>query len=209
MTEVLERKNARTEVLADLEQLAVFSFLRAGGTPGADRHFHAAHVDAFVVLEGEVELLRASGSLTLAPGDAAAIPTGVVHGFNSKEPARVRMLNVHAPSRGFPDYLRRMYAREQPDPEEYDQFSPEAAPGGDPVISRAGDGERFVRDNRVITIRFDLPQLSLVEIEFDASFEVPPHTHDDHVDAFFVVDAQYGVVTRAHDEVSVNGLATS
>lgn len=188
MVEVLQRERSRTEVLVDLEHLAVFSFLRQGGTLGAGRHFHATHVDAFVVLEGEVELLHANGSLTLAAGDAAAIPPGVVHGFDSLPPGPVRMLNVHAPSRGFADYLRRMYAGERADPADYDQFPPEEAPGGEPVVARAGAGERFERGNRVVTIRIDLPQLSLVEIEFDASFEVPPHTHDDHVDAFFVLE---------------------
>src|SRR3954465_13514641 len=178
MVEVLEREGARTEVLADHEQFAAFSFLRRGGTSGADRHFHATHVDAFVVLEGGLEVLTADGSLTLDVGDAVAVPPGVVHGFDNPPPGPVRLLNVHAPSRRFAEYLRRQYADEPTDPADYDQHPPEDAPGGDPVIARAGDGERFERDNRVVTIRFELPQLSLVEIEFDSTFEVTPHTHD-------------------------------
>jgi len=39
-----------------------------------------------------------------------------------------------------------------------------------------------------VTVRFELPQLSLVEIEFEGSFSVDPHTHDDHVDSFYVAD---------------------
>src|SRR5256885_356182 len=70
----------------------------------------------------------------------------------------------------------------------YDQHPPQDAPGGEPVIARASDAERFERENRFVTIRFELPQLSLVEIEFDSSFEVPPHEHDDQVDSFLVVD---------------------
>jgi quercetin dioxygenase-like cupin family protein len=186
--EVLERRGSRTEVLADREELAAFRFEREGGTPGADRHFHAAHVDAFVVLEGRVEILTAVDSLTLAAGDAAAVPPGVVHGFNNLAPGPVRLLNLHAPSRRFVEYLRRQYAGEQTNPADYDQHPPEDAPGGEPVVARAADGERFERENRIVTIRFELPQLSLVEIEFDSSFEVPPHEHDDHVDSFFVVD---------------------
>ena len=62
---------------------------------------------------------------------------------------------------------------------------PDDAPGGDPVVARAGEGERFEqRDNRAVTVRFELPQLSLVEIDFEGSFSVDPHTHDDHVDSF-------------------------
>ena len=186
--EVLERPGSRTEVLADLGELAAFAFLRRGGTPGADRHFHAAHVDAFVVLEGELEILTAGDSLTLAPGDAVAVPPGVVHGFNNLPPGPVRLLNMHAPSRRFVEYLRRQYAGRPTDPADYDQHPPDEAPGGEPVVALAGAGERFERDNRVVTIRFELPQLSLVEIEFDASFEVPPHEHDDHADSFYVAD---------------------
>jgi hypothetical protein len=36
----------------------------------------------------------------------------------------------------------------------------------------------------VVTIRSDLPELSVFEIAFDPSFEVPPHRHDDEVDSF-------------------------
>jgi quercetin dioxygenase-like cupin family protein len=188
--EVLTRNGSRTEVLADREQIAAFAFLREGGTPGAGRHFHAQHVDAFVVLEGELEVLTAGDSLTLSVGDAVAVPPGVVHGFNNLPPGPVRLLNVHAPSRRFAEYLRRMYARERADPADFDQYPPEDAPGGDPVVIRSDGGERFDRGNRVVTIRFDLPHLSLVEIEFDDSFEVSPHTHDDHVDSFYVLDGE-------------------
>ena len=60
----------------------------------------------------------------------------------------------------------------------------------DPVVSFPGDGERFERDNRTLTIRIDLPGLSVVEIEFDDTFSVDPHTHDDHVDSFFVLEGE-------------------
>lgn len=57
------------------------------------------------------------------------------------------------------------------------------------TICRPGEGERFVRSNRTVTIKADLPQLSIHEIEFDTTFEVPPHTHD-HVDAVLVLDGE-------------------
>ena len=200
MTEVLERKGSRTEVLADLEEIAAFRFDRRGGTPGADRHFHAQHVDTFVMLEGELEILTAGDSLTIGAGDAVAVPPGVVHGFNNLAPGPVRLLNVHAPSPRFVEYLRRQYAGEETNPAHYDQHPPEDAPGGDPVVARAGEGERFERDNRGVTIRFELPQLSLVEIEFDATFSVDPHTHDDQVDSFYVVA---GLVEFVRDDDTV------
>jgi hypothetical protein len=57
------------------------------------------------------------------------------------------------------------------------------------IISRPGDGERYVRDNRVVTIKVDLPELSIDEVEFDTTFDVSLHTHD-HVDTLYVVDGE-------------------
>jgi len=60
----------------------------------------------------------------------------------------------------------------------------------DPVISRPGDGERFERSDRTLTVRVDLPGLSVIDISFEESFFVDPHTHDDHVDAFLVLEGE-------------------
>jgi quercetin dioxygenase-like cupin family protein len=56
------------------------------------------------------------------------------------------------------------------------------------VINGPGEGERFERHNRVVTIKAELPQLSVNEIAFDPDFDVSPHTHDDHADAFYVLE---------------------
>lgn len=60
------------------------------------------------------------------------------------------------------------------------------------IISRENEGERYERENRVVTIRLDLPELSVHEIEFDGTFEVSEHTHR-HVDALYVLtgDVEY------------------
>lgn len=58
-----------------------------------------------------------------------------------------------------------------------------------PIVSGPGDGERLVRANRAVTLRVDLPQLSVHELEFDPTFEVAQHTHD-HVDAVYVLDGR-------------------
>jgi quercetin dioxygenase-like cupin family protein len=200
--EVFERNGSRTEFLAEHEQIAVFEFLRAGGTPGASHHFHAKHVDSFIVLDGELEVLTAGDPLSLRAGEAVAVPPGVVHGFNNRSSEPLRLINVHAPARRFGDYLRHLFRREETDSTEFDQYPPEDAPGGDPIVARLGGGERFERENRVVTILYELPQLSLVEIEFDPTFEVPPHEHDDHTDSFYVLDGEVeftngDTVTRA------------
>jgi quercetin dioxygenase-like cupin family protein len=56
-----------------------------------------------------------------------------------------------------------------------------------PMISRPGDGERFDRENRAVTIRIDLPELSIHELEFDTTFEVRQHTHE-HADTMYVLE---------------------
>jgi quercetin dioxygenase-like cupin family protein len=76
----------------------------------------------------------------------------------------------------------------------------------EPIVSTPDDGERFERDNRTLTIRIDLPGLSVVEIEFDETFEVPPHDHDDHVDAFYVLEGE--VEFTAGDETVRAGPGT-
>lgn len=58
------------------------------------------------------------------------------------------------------------------------------------------DGEHFTRDNRTVTIRLDLPELSIHEIEFDTSFEVSPHRHD-HVDVMLVLDGEIELLGEA------------
>ena len=58
------------------------------------------------------------------------------------------------------------------------------------VVSGPGDGERFERENRTITIKADLPEVSALEIEFDPSFEVGPHRHADHADTFYVLEGE-------------------
>jgi quercetin dioxygenase-like cupin family protein len=54
----------------------------------------------------------------------------------------------------------------------------------------AAAGELFDREDRTITIKGGVPELSALEIAFDPSFVVDPHEHDDHVDAFCVLDGE-------------------
>ena len=57
------------------------------------------------------------------------------------------------------------------------------------ILSGPDDGERFDRHNRAVTIRIDLPQNSIHELEFDTTFEVAQHTHE-HTDTMYVLDGE-------------------
>jgi quercetin dioxygenase-like cupin family protein len=74
-----------------------------------------------------------------------------------------------------------------------------------PILSGPGDGERFDRHNRAVTIRIDLPQTSIHELEFDTTFEVAQHTHE-HVDTMYVLDGE--VEFLSGDEVLRAGPGT-
>lgn len=62
-----------------------------------------------------------------------------------------------------------------------------------PIVSSPGLGERYERSNRSVTIKIDLPEISIHELEFDPSFEVPPHSHE-HVDAMFILDGEVEIL---------------
>jgi quercetin dioxygenase-like cupin family protein len=63
------------------------------------------------------------------------------------------------------------------------------------LVVPPGGGERFERSNRVVTILGAYEQLSVNEIEFEPSFDVSPHRHDDHVDSFFVLEGEVEFAT--------------
>jgi quercetin dioxygenase-like cupin family protein len=60
----------------------------------------------------------------------------------------------------------------------------------EPILTPPGGGEHFERDDRVITILAELPGLSALVIDFEPSFSVDPHLHDDHVDSFYVLEGE-------------------
>jgi quercetin dioxygenase-like cupin family protein len=99
-------------IKAALPELCVFTFDARPGYVGPTAHVHRGHVDAFYVLEGELEF-ELDGERVPAPAGTwvAAMP-GVAHTFRNARDARVRFLNLHAPGMQFDEYLRRQQAGE-------------------------------------------------------------------------------------------------
>jgi mannose-6-phosphate isomerase-like protein (cupin superfamily) len=60
------------------------------------------------VLEGEIEVAMGEETIRGGPGTFAAAPPGVVHGFQNAGEGTLRILNVHAPNRGFGEWLRNL-----------------------------------------------------------------------------------------------------
>ena len=131
---ITDRPGRRVTLLTDTEELALTAFEYGPGERGASPHVHSDHSDAFLVLEGELEITFESGPLRVSAGTLVLIPRGVVHSFGNTSDATARFLNVHAPSCGFGDYLR----GQNPG---FDQHEPPPDGGADPasVVVRAFD----------------------------------------------------------------------
>jgi mannose-6-phosphate isomerase-like protein (cupin superfamily) len=60
----------------------------------------------------------------------------------------------------------------------------------DGVFVSAG-AERVVRGSGTFRILAELPELEAIEMLFGPEFEgVDPHTHDDHVDSFYILEGE-------------------
>jgi mannose-6-phosphate isomerase-like protein (cupin superfamily) len=103
-------RTGRRELLikGDLDDLCVVEWELDGPFTGPPLHHHALNVDAFYVLEGELEVTIAGEQHTAQEGALVAVPPGADHTFNHRRDDPARVLNIHAPGRGFADTLRQM-----------------------------------------------------------------------------------------------------
>src|SRR4051812_43361272 len=63
---------------------------------------------------------------------------------------------------------------------------------GKPVVSRPGEGEMHERGDGYRLIRVDLPDIAAIEIDFDETLVVDPHTHPDHTDSWLAGEGEVG-----------------
>jgi mannose-6-phosphate isomerase-like protein (cupin superfamily) len=105
--ERLQANNRVSTIKIGRDELSLIEFELEPSFEGPDPHSHDDHVDSFYVLEGEADFLMENETLRLGTGSFVAAPIGVEHTFWNSGPGRARLLNVHAPSSGFHDFLRR------------------------------------------------------------------------------------------------------
>ena len=98
----------------------MFEFEMEPRTDGAKPHIHKRHVDSFYVLEGELEIMVDGETVHARPGDLVHAPPSVVHAFKNSSGQRARFLNTHAPGMRFDEYIRKMDAGVDVNPEKYD-----------------------------------------------------------------------------------------
>ena len=93
-------------VKAVLPHICFLEFAYDGPRDGPPLHDHDDQVDSFYVLDGEIEF-EVEGSVHAGgPGTLASIPRGLCHTFRHTHDGRARVLNIHAPDRGFGDFIR-------------------------------------------------------------------------------------------------------
>src|SRR5918995_2114002 len=160
-----ERLNERIVVKIERPELSVNEVNVGPDFDGPGPHFHKEHVDAFYVLEGELEFINGTETLRAGPGTTVAVPPGIVHGFTNPGPGGAHYLNIHAPDASFIEYLRRAIAGENFEWDSYDVDEPYGP--AEAIVAGPTGGERLVR--RVIenTIRAETTELSLLEMTFD------------------------------------------
>jgi len=117
----LRKEHRLALVKVERPELDVLEYFVDGEYTGADAHLHLRHADCFHVLEGALEFTLENRTICANPGTAVVVPPGVVHGFTSV--GRARFLNVHAPSFGFAEYMRKIDAGEAVADAQHDVFS--------------------------------------------------------------------------------------
>lgn len=188
----------RVEILADHDGLNATWSRFGPRRDGADLHVHRAHTDLFYVLEGEL-------TIRLGPdGDGVALPAGtlvevpplVVHGFRNGSDDEVRYLNLHAPGRGFADYLRAMRDRRTLT---YDQWDPPAdggRPAGEVAIG-ARHAAGAVAGVRSVLLS-DAADVAIAEHVVEPGTEpAPRHVHRRHVQSLYVLEGALVVMAGA------------
>ena len=187
-------------VLSDCDELHATWSRFAAVRDGAGLHIHRDHTDLFYVLEGELTVKLADDEEVAAgAGTLVSIPPLVVHGFRNASDADVKYLNLHTPGCGFIGYMRGLRDKE---PIEFDQHDPEGVGGLRPASEIAIGGEEFVLkgDGQREALLCDIEALAISEIVAEQGAPTPePHLHPDHVESFFVLEGEAGLVIGAEE----------
>jgi quercetin dioxygenase-like cupin family protein len=179
----------RIVLKATFEQLCITESHFPDARDGASPHYHEHHADSFYVLEGGMAVLVHDEEKQLDAGAFACAPPEVVHGFRTT--SKSVFLNFHTPDGGFADNLRARNRREEGGFDSVDAEAGSGKPPTEAVYLRPGEGEHLETDTRVATIKVGREELALIEFEIGPGFEGPdPHSHDDHIDSFYVLDGE-------------------
>jgi quercetin dioxygenase-like cupin family protein len=93
-------------IKCEVDELSVIEMTFFPEFEGVDPHVHEDLVDSFLVLEGEGDFVSGEETHRLGAGSFFSAPPGARHGFSVAGSGPLRVLNLHAPDRGFAGRLR-------------------------------------------------------------------------------------------------------
>ncbi len=144
------------------------------------------------MLEGEltVRLGLADRPVFVPAGTLVRVPPLVVHGFRNGSDAEVRYLNLHAPGKGFADFMR---ALRDGRTLSYDQHPP-PADGGRPETDAVIGGEESVAGRPGLRLLADVEAIAISETSLDPGGQpVSPHLHRRHVESIYVLAGELAI----------------
>jgi len=175
----------RVEILSDHDALHATWSRFGPHREGAELHVHHRHTDLFFVLAGELTIrLGTRGHEVPAPaGTLVRVPPGVVHGFRNGGDAELCYLNLHAPGRGFADYMRAMRDGRALS---YDQHDPPADGGRPDTEAVIGEPHADVEDIAVALCRSE-------------PAAAPPPRSAGPLASFYVLDGELAVTAGGRE----------
>lgn len=202
---ISDRAERNVRILCDHELVDVTWTRYEPGERGPDPHIHEQHADAWYVLEGELTfgVGPAGEELRQAPaGTLVLVPAGVIHTFRNDGPVTARFLNMHAPSMGFAESLRRTGTGFQ-----WDSFDPPEDGGrstADVVVRGPGEGESILGGAVLFKAQVEDGEgtFSLSEITLPPGYPGPVlHRHARTLDSFYVREGTLTIRLGEGDEV--------
>jgi quercetin dioxygenase-like cupin family protein len=157
---------------------------------GASPHIHREHTDLFYVLAGEltVRLGAEDRAAAAPPGTLVRVPPLVVHGFRNAGDAELRYINLHAPGRGFADYMRGLRDRR---PVDFDQEDPPAdglRPSTEAVVGADGTTAEAAGVRRRLLAGVEA--IGIAEVRAEPGAPVAAHVHAGHAESLYVLEGE-------------------
>jgi quercetin dioxygenase-like cupin family protein len=104
--EPMSNPNRATLMKCVFEHMCLSEWELTDPYPGPPEHAHESQVDAFYVLDGELEVTVEGAVRTVGPQTLISVPPQVRHTFEHPGDAPTQLLNIHAPDGGFAAFLR-------------------------------------------------------------------------------------------------------
>ncbi len=202
---ISDRAERNVIVKCDHELVDITWTRYEAGEVGPDPHVHERHADAWYVLEGELTFGVGPGGSELRrvpAGGFVLVPAGVVHTFRNEGPATARFLNIHAPSMGFAESLRRSGTGFR-----WDSFDPPDDGGrsaADVIVRAPGEGESIMGGAVLFKAQVGDGDgtFSLSEITLPPGYPGPIlHRHRRMLDSFYVLEGTLTIRLGADDEI--------